>query len=94
MNKIENISFLEPFRILCEFKNGEKRILDLEKLLDKSRKYSIRIFNDDVYQNAKVGSFGEIYWDGIAEMKDLKGNIVPCQYDICPDYVYMHSVPA
>ena len=93
MNEIIKISFQKPFKILCSFNNGEQRILDLESLLDKSGKYSSKVFNDNVFKTAKIGSFGQIYWEGIAEMKDLDNKTIPCEYDICPDYAYMNSLP-
>lgn len=91
MNKITNISIQEPFKILCTFKNGENRIFNLEQILDKNKKYTNKILSPAVFSEVKVGSLGELYWDGVAEMKDLHGNMISCEYDICPDFVYMHS---
>ena len=91
MNKITDISFLELFKILCTFSNGEQRILDLNSTLKD--KYSKKIFNEDVFSQAKIGSLGEIYWEGIAEIKDLNGKIIPCEYDISPEFAHVNSIP-
>ena len=91
MKEIINISVQEPYKILCFFNNGEQKILDLEKVLNPEQKYARKIFIKKVFKQAKIGTFGEIYWDGIAEMKDLNGNIIPCEYDICPDFAYLNS---
>ena len=93
MNKIINISLQEPFKILCYFNNGEQRILDLKQALNPKQKYTKKVFDQKVFNQAKIGSFGEIFWEGIAEMKDLNGNVIPCEYDICPDFAYLNSKP-
>jgi len=92
MNKIIDISIKEPFKILCTFKNGENRMFNLEQSLDKNKKYTNKILSQDVFNAIKVGSLGELYWDGIAKMKDLNGDMISCEYDICPDFVYVNSV--
>ena len=91
MDKITDISFLELFKILCTFNNGEQRILDLTLILND--KYSKKICNEGIFKQAKVGSLGEIYWEGIAEIKDLNGNVIPCEYDISPEFAHMNSIP-
>ncbi len=93
MNRVVNISFQEPFKILCVFNNGEQRILDIEQVLDTEQEYAKKVFDQKVFNKAKVGAFGEIFWEGIAEMKDLNGSVIPCQYDICPDFAYLKSKP-
>ncbi len=91
MNKITKIAIQESYKILCSFKNGENRLFDVEQSLAKDKKYTNKILSQDVFNKVKVGSLGELYWDGVAEMKDLHGNMISCEYDICPDFVYMHS---
>jgi len=93
MKKITKISFENPFKLNCLFNNGENRVLDLEKVLDKTQKYSKKIFEGDTFSNAKIGSFGEIYWENLAEIKKLNGEIVSCEYDISPEFAYLKSEP-
>ena len=93
MKKIVKISYQEPFKILCSFDNGEQRLLDLKNVLNARQKYTQQILNKNTFKQAKIGSFGEIYWNNIAEMKDLNGNTIPCEYDICPDFAYLKSTP-
>ena len=93
MYRIIDIEILEPFKIACHFKNGEKRLFDLEKSLNKSQKYTQKLLEGDVFSTAKVDSLGGIYWEGMAEMTDLEGNTIPCDYDISPEFVYMNSRP-
>jgi hypothetical protein len=91
MHKITNISILEAFKICCIFNNGEKKVLDLFKVLDDSNKYKSKVLNDAVFHLAKIGSFGEIYWDNIGEIKNYDGSILTCEYDISPEFAYFNS---
>jgi hypothetical protein len=47
--------------------------------------------DNNIYKAAKIGSFGEIYGEEIAEMKDYDGSIIPCNYDMSPEFVYQNS---
>ncbi len=93
MKKIIDISFKEPYKILCYFNDGEKRMLDLKQILDPQQKYEKKVFNESIFYRAKVGDFGEIYWDNLAEIKDFDGNYIPCEYDISPELIYSNSIP-
>lgn len=92
MKRILEISYQEPFKIVCSFNNGEQRLLDLQYALNPKQKYTQKILNNKTFKKAKIGVFGEIYWEGIAEMKDLEGNTIPCEYDISPDFAYIKSM--
>ena len=93
MKKIIDITFKEPYKILCYFNTGEKRMLNLKKILDPQQKYAKKVFDDNVFYRAKVGDFGEIYWDNLAEIKDLDGKYISCVYDISPELIYSNSIP-
>lgn len=93
MRSIQKLDFIEPFKLVCHFDNGEKRLLDLTKSLNGPKKYTSKILNKNEYKKAKIGSIGQIYWENMAEMKDLNGKTIPCEYDICPDYAYLESEP-
>ncbi|MDP4680282.1 MAG: DUF2442 domain-containing protein [Cyclobacteriaceae bacterium] len=91
MRKIIDIEPLESFHLLCVFENGERKVLNLNEALDKSNKYVSKILTKEIFTQAKVGALGQIYWDGIAEIKNLEGKWEPCEYDISPDFAYFHS---
>ncbi len=93
MKKIHHFSIEEKFKIICHFHNGELRVLDLEKVLDKGGKYAQKIFEKDNFRKAKIGEFGEIYWDGLAEIRNLNGELESCAYDISPEFAYAKSKP-
>ena len=48
--------------------------------------------DNNTYKAAKIGSFGEIYWENVGEMKDYDGTIIACAYDISPEFAYYHSI--
>ncbi len=91
MKKIIKISFVEPFTLECEFNNGEVRLLNLEKALDKNKKITNKIFDKKEFKKAQIGEFGQIYWANMAEITNLDGTIESCDYDISPEFAYLHS---
>lgn len=93
MRKVTKLSFHAPYVLSCVFDNGEERYLNLENALDKNQKYASKVFEGDTYKTAKIGIFGEIYWDNIAEITALDGKSEPCNYDISPEYAYLMSEP-
>lgn len=91
MFKITNISILDSFQIQCSFNTGETKLLDLSKSLDTTNKFVKKLMDNNTYKTAKIGSFGEIYWENVGEMKDYNGTIISCEYDISPEFAYFHS---
>jgi hypothetical protein len=92
MIKTTKIIEIKPYKILCSFNNGELRQLDLESVLSTEDKYVQKILTPDVFSKVKIGEFGQIYWENIAEIKDLNGKSIPCEYDLSPEFVYYNSV--
>jgi hypothetical protein len=92
MKKIIKIEFCENNQIICHFDNNELRIIDLSKTIKD--KYITKILSDEtIFKSAKIGEFGELYWANAAEIKDLNGKIIPCEYDISPEFAYYNSKP-
>jgi len=94
MYKITEIAFQDPFKILVWFNNGEKRMVDLEEILDKEDRYGKHIFEGSTFKKARIDPFGGLYWEGMGEMKDLAGKTISCEYDVSPGLIYMRSTPA
>ncbi|NJM94144.1 MAG: DUF2442 domain-containing protein [Cytophagales bacterium] len=91
MTKVSKIEFIESFKLLCQFQDGEHRILDLRKALRGPM--AQRILTTDVFPLAKVGKLGQIYWEDMGEIRGLDGQIEVCEYDISPEFVYHNSIP-
>lgn len=81
MKTVINVKPLENYKLLVEFDNGEKRIGDVAPLLSKP---VFAFLKDYTFFNSVYIEFGAVTW------KDSNGNEV----DICPDKLYMGSVPA
>ncbi|MEZ4911796.1 MAG: DUF2442 domain-containing protein [Saprospiraceae bacterium] len=93
MRKIVEIKVSHPYILICKFDNGETRMLNLEDVMDKNGPLSKKVFEGEKFKEARIGDSGEIFWLGIAEMKTKEGGNIPCEYDICPDFAYMKSIP-
>lgn len=92
MRKIIKIELMDSNQVICHFKNGEVRILDLSSTIND--KYASKILTDEaVFTSVKIGEFGEIYWPDIAEITDFDGKVIPCNYDISPEFAYHNSKP-
>lgn len=81
MKTVISVQPLANHRLLLEFENGEKRIGDISPLLAKP---VFAFLRDMAFFNAVYLEYGAVTW------KDSNGNEV----DICPDKLYMDSIPA
>jgi hypothetical protein len=91
MIKIISIKILDSYKILCVFNTNEAKILDLSNVLDLKNKLAKKIFSTEIFQQAKLGEFGQIVWKGIGEIVELDGSVSPCDYDISPEFAYHNS---
>ena len=89
--KIQSIKIIDSHKILCVFNTGEMRTLDITHALDSTNKLVKKLENQDVFKNAKLGQFGEIYWEEVGEIRELDGSISSCVYDISPEFVFYNS---
>lgn len=92
MLKIEDIQFIDHQKILCFFNTGDKRVFNVVCVINDDNKFSQKLMQPLVFRNAKIGVFGQLYWDGIAEMKNYDGEFIPCEYDISPEFVFNNSI--
>lgn len=81
MKLVISVRPLSDYRLLLEFDNGEKRISDIKPLLAKP---IFSFLKDTAYFNSVYLEYGAVTW------KDCNGN----EIDICPDKLYMDSLPA
>lgn len=81
MKTVVSVQPLRDYKLLLEFDNGEKRIGDITPLLVKP---VFAFLKDSTFFNSVYIEYGAVTW------KDSNGNEV----DICPDKLYMDSIPA
>lgn len=86
---------VNSFSIVCKFNNGEVRKLEVDKIFaDKlNDTYIQKILTKAVFDSVKIGDFGQLYWENVAQMKDLDGSMISCEYDMSPEFVYYDSNP-
>ena len=65
----------------------------MRNVLDETDRYAVKVFNLSTFNQVKIGELGELYWENLAEMKNLEGELIKCAYDISPDLAYMKSQP-
>lgn len=81
MKTVISVQPLENYKLLLVFDNGENRIGDIKPLLTKP---VFAFLEDTTYFNSVYLEYGAVTW------KDYNGN----EIDICPDKLYMDSLPA
>lgn len=84
---------VESFTIVCKFNNGEVRKLEVDKVFANKLDdvYIWKVLTQPVFDLVKIGEFGQLYWENVAQMKDLDGSMIPCEYDMSPEFVYHNS---
>lgn len=80
MHEVMKVTPQTNYRLIAEFENGEKRIADIKPLLSKP---SFKALEDESLFRAMYIEYGAVTW------KKPNG----CEVDICPDKLYMVSVP-
>ena len=80
MHKVINVSPQNNYKLLVTFENGEQRIYNAVPLLCKP--VFVPLKNTNVFNKAYI-EYGAVTW------KDQDGN----EIDICPDKMYMDSIP-
>lgn len=92
MRRVLKIELIGDNKIVCFFKNGEQRLLDLNATL-KDKYGKLITSNKSTYAQATIGEFGEIMWQGLAQMQDSNGEMIECAYDMSPEFAYQNSKP-
>lgn len=91
MLKIIEIKTIDRYSIVCKFNNEEIKKIDLDQALSAADKYAHKIMSPDIFRQVKIGELGQLYWENVAEMKDLNGHMISCEYDLSPEFVYYNS---
>lgn len=89
MLKISKILRIDSFKIIGQFNDGQIKKLDVYPIIQNHLhlKGVNNLLNLAVFDKAKVGDFGEIFWSNIVELKDE----TLLDYDISPEYFYFNG---
>ena len=92
MNKIIEITEIGKYYCMCMFSNGEVKKINVEPLIKTHADNLTKDFFDfSVFKEVKIGSMGQLYWSNCSTMKDEAGNIISCEYDISPEFIFYNS---
>jgi len=90
MIKIKEIIGTIGTIITCRFSNNEVKAIDLNEFIDRDR-FIQKIIETDQISLVKIGDFGQLYWPAQATMRDVNGIESATDYDVSPEFVYIHS---
>ena len=78
---IKEIIDIHPFKVVCIFNYGEKRMIDLSDLIKNkiNSKLYQQLADDEYFSSVKLDSYGTLYWDN--------------GLDFCPDVLFEISEP-
>ena len=86
--RIKQIKQLEPYKIICDWSNGEMRSIDFVKFLKDNNSIKERLLSIEQFEKVKYNPESQtIYWDNFFENEDPDLRIL----DFCPDVLYEAS---
>jgi len=93
MIRTQKILEAKPYYLICQFNNGEIKKLLVEGVFADSNTFSAnKILEPNYFSKAEVGELGQIFWPDAAYIKDVNGNLILCEYDMSPEFVYHNSI--
>ena len=92
MIRVTEIIEKTPYYLLCKFNDGAIKKLDVLPLIKNHShlKGVESLLNEAIFQNVRIGQFGEIVWDRIVKTTD-NGVDTYWDYDISPEYAYQNG---
>jgi hypothetical protein len=89
---VKTIKILEvtPYKITCEFNTHEVKTNNMFHLINNSNEFvNKQLLLDPVFfEQVQIGQFGELFWKNAAYFRNEAGDLVPCEYDVSPEFVY------
>ena len=88
--EIVNIS---PFKVVCKFNTGEIKAIELENIINNANQFvnKKKLLEEEFFKQAAIGLFGELYWKNAAYFKNENGELISCEYDLSPEFIYHNS---
>ena len=89
LTRIRHIKQLEPYKIVCEWNNGETRSIDFKVFLKENSFLKSKLLSKEYFDKVKYNPESQtIYWDNFFENDDPELRVL----DFCPDVLYEASV--
>ena len=90
MLKVDKIIKIEPYNIVCLFNNGIEKSINVFPIIE-NHNHLIgieKLKDENVFCMAKIGFFGEIFWENIIYNTKDKNWL---DYDMSPEFIYYYS---
>ena len=92
MNKIVEIIDIGKYYCVCKFKDGATKKINIEPLIKShADKLTRNLFDFSIFSEVKIGDMGQLYWANSSTMKDENGNLIQCEYDISPEFIFYNA---
>jgi hypothetical protein len=93
MIRITNITVIPPYQLNCKFNSGVIKKLNVLPIIENQKHLTgvESLLNEEIFENVKIGEFGEIYWENIVTTEH-DGQILCWNYDISPEFAYQNSI--
>ena len=92
---IKAVEILEiiPFKVVCKFNTGEIKQIELASMIKNSNQYvnKKKLLEEAFFKQASIGVFGELYWKNAAYFRNENNELIPCEYDLSPEFIYYNS---
>lgn len=92
MIRITEIKVAPNYKLICRFNSGDIKNLDVLPIIEQHKHLMgvEKLLNKNVFNNVRIGEFGEIVWNKIVTTEH-KGQVVCWDYDISPEYAFQHA---
>ncbi len=89
MLRVIEIVPIAPFVLRCKFNNLVVKSLEIKSIIENHKHINgvESLLNEEIFNNAGIGEFGEIVWRKIVR-GSYNGVETLWDYDISPEYVY------
>ena len=93
MIKAVEIIEVKPYEVICKFNNGEMRQINMQPIILSSNDFvnKQKLLEPNFFKQAAIGAFGQLYWADAAYFKNEKGELVNCEFDLSPEFIYYNS---
>ncbi len=88
MIKVTEIVEIAPYYIVCAMNNGVKKRLEVLPLIENQKSVrGVELLRErKIFESAKIGVMGEVFWKDIITIKNENWN-----YDISPEFIFYNG---
>ncbi len=97
LHRIQKIIDVTLFTVVCEWKNGEIRAIQMEQKIrewaDEPGSVYKKLLDKSIFMKVKLDAETQtLFWNGLIKMKDTSGKLLNATLDIDPEVLYQMSI--